>query len=199
MTRHHASHRSVALAGTLVLLACTRPPPPAKRCADATPPAVSPAADVDDPAVTVLPAPSPFVPAPAGERPLDRTLWRCDSGVIIAFWGDHYVMTTPDYAMLAMGSSQIFARSEFALRYGPSGSFAPTGSYSVALRRTEWPYGQRRPIDYDEPPRTVAYTLVNDHLLILGAGKREPIECNAKFFAPELTEFMEARFGPAPR
>lgn len=184
-----------------MLLACSSHPPlPTDRSPHPTMEANVPSAIVDEPAVTVLPAPSPFVPAPAGERPheLNRTLWRCDNGAIIAFWGDHYVKTDPDFAMLAMGVSQIFARSHFALRYGPTGAFTPTGSYSVALRRTEWPYGQRPAVDYDEPAFVFSYTLVNDHLFILRAGKREPLECFGKVFGPELVAYMEAQFGPAP-
>jgi hypothetical protein len=201
MRRHdrHPCHR-VALAGALVLLACQGRPPLPTSPHPALPAAVASAVD-DEPAVAVLPAPSPFVPASAGERPhpLDRTLWRCDNGALVAFWGDHFVKTDPDFAMLAMGIRQIFSRSEFALRYGPTGAFTPTGSYSVALRRTEWPYGQRPAIEYDEPPLVYSYTIVGDHLFMLRAGKREPLECFGKIFGPELVEFMEARFGPAPR
>jgi hypothetical protein len=190
----------VALAGALVLLACSSgPPPPTGRNPHPAPQPPVPSAVDDEPAVTVLPPPSPFVLAPAGERPheLDRTLWRCDNGAIVAFWGDHFIKTDPDFAMLAMGVSQIFARSHFALRYGPTGTFTPTGIYSVALRRTEWPYGQRPPVDYDEPPLFYSYTLVNDHLFMLRAGRLEPLECFGKVFGPELTEYLEEQFGAA--
>ncbi|WAS92736.1 hypothetical protein [Nannocystis punicea] len=140
-----------------------------------------------------------FVPqADARPHELDRTLWRCNQHIILAFWGEHCVRADIDWAMLAMGIQQIHTRSDFALVYGPRGSFTPTGSYTVALRRTEWPYGQRSPVDYGEAPLHMAYTLVNDHLFTRGSRKHEPLECVRQSFDGDFEVFMDARYGGPP-
>jgi hypothetical protein len=146
--------------------------------------APGPAPTADVPAAA---APADAAPADAPAAALDRTLWDCEFSLAV-FWGDHLLRVHRDVAMMVMGSSAIASREDHDLRWtGPD-------SFEAALRHVEFPQGQRRDFDADEPFERYTFRRDGHSLTITHPRWDEPVTCVEQGYDDDFVQWMDARY-----
>jgi hypothetical protein len=165
------------LAAIMLLCACTDGSRPAS---ESEPGGPSP----------VVVEPSPAQPATStAEAELDRTIWDCEWSIVV-FWGPNLHWVHRDVAMAAMGTNTLYTREDFELSYGADRSF------SAALRRREYPNGQRGPETGDGPLQPYTYVIDGRQLTINAQHWTDgPLECTAGCYEQDFIDFMDERYG----
>lgn len=174
-----ASNVRIPSTAALLLCACTKSTAP-----------VTVGASVEPPTVVVEQTPEPPKPTiSTAEAELDRTIWDCEWSIVV-FWGPHLHWAHRDAAMAVMGTRTLFTREDLELSYGPERSFA------AALRRREYPNGQRETETHDGPLQPYAYSIEGRRLTISAAHWTDgPLECAAGCYDQAFIDFMDARYG----
>jgi len=123
----------------------------------------------------------------SAEAKLNRTIWNGEWSIAV-FWDGHLLRIHRDVAMAVLGRSAIYSREDHDLRYtGPD-------SFEAALRRVEFPSGQRPTETADGPFEQYQFQLEGRKLTITHPRWEKPLVLMQDTYEDDFVRWMEARY-----